>query len=171
MNTAMGLSKELTFTGTQINYYFICQRKLWFFSKQIEMEKSSDLVLLGKILHSDSYPREKKEYLIDGNIMVDFVKNEAVHEIKKSNKMEQAHIFQMLYYLYYLRQKGMNNLKGVINYPLLREKVPVELTEEKYTEIVNVLKEIRTIVEQGNPPELKKLPHCRACSYYDLCFV
>ena len=167
----MQILGNIHFTGTQINYYFVCQRKLWFFSKQIEMEKSSGLVLLGKILHNDSYPRQKKEYLIDGNIVIDFVKNEVIHEIKRSNKMEQAHIFQMLYYLYYLKGKGLEKLKGVINYPLLRNKVNVELTNDKEKELEEVLRNIQKILEHDNPPKLKKMRHCRSCSYYELCWV
>ncbi len=31
-------------TGTHINYYFICQRKLWFFSNGIQVEHTSNLV-------------------------------------------------------------------------------------------------------------------------------
>ena len=138
--------KDLHFTGTQINYYFVCKRKLWFFLHQIEMENFSDLVTLGKILHKDSYSRQYKNYLIDNQIVIDFIKNEVIHEIKKSNKLEQAHIFQMLYYLYYLKQKGLNNLKGIINYPLLRQKVSVELTLEKESELNNVLKDIKKLL-------------------------
>ncbi|MEM3192938.1 MAG: Dna2/Cas4 domain-containing protein, partial [Candidatus Parvarchaeota archaeon] len=36
------------FTGTQVNYYFVCKRKLWFFSHNIELESDSDLVLMGR---------------------------------------------------------------------------------------------------------------------------
>ncbi len=160
------------FTGTQINYYFVCQRKLWFFSKYLPMESTSDAVLIGKVLHEESYRRKTKEFMIDDKIVIDFIeKYGVINEIKKSNKMEQAHIWQMLYYLYYLKQKGMNNLKGVINYPLLREKVPIELTEEKCKELENILQGIKNIIECDNPPILRKLPHCRSCSYYELCFV
>ena len=53
--------------GTQINYYFICKTKLWLFSHNIQLEQSEN-VKLGKILHEDSFKREK-EYLIDNMIM------------------------------------------------------------------------------------------------------
>ena len=41
------LSESLHFTGTQLNYYFVCKRKLWLFSHNLEMEQSYDAVLLG----------------------------------------------------------------------------------------------------------------------------
>ena len=40
-----------------------------------------------------------------------------IHEVKLTDKMESAHEFQLLYYLYYLKQKGIENLKGQIDYP------------------------------------------------------
>lgn len=163
---------HLHFTGTQINYCFVCKRKLWYFSKYIPMESNSDMVLVGKVLHQDSYARKEKEFMIDDKIVIDFIEKDGIiNEIKKSNKMEKAHIFQMLYYLYYLKQKGLDTLKGVINYPLLREKVNVELTEDKNAELEAVMKDIKNIIAREIPPELKKLPQCKRCSYYELCFV
>jgi len=168
----MQISDNTYFTGTQINYYFVCERKLWFFSKYLVMESNSDVVLLGKVLHEDSYKRKTKEFMIDDTIVIDFVEKDGIiNEIKKSNKIEQAHIFQMLYYLYYLKGKGLTKLKGVINYPLLRNKVDVELTANKEQELEEVLKNIRKIVEQENPPRLEKMKHCKSCSYYELCWV
>jgi CRISPR-associated exonuclease Cas4 len=31
-------------TGTHINYYHICHRKLWLFANNVQMEHNSDLV-------------------------------------------------------------------------------------------------------------------------------
>lgn len=50
-------------TGTHFNYYQVCKRKLWLFANGITMEHTSDLVYEGKL----------------------------IHEIKKSDKIEQAH--------------------------------------------------------------------------------
>ena len=57
--------------GTQIDYYFICKTKLWLFSHNIQLEHQSENVKLGKILHEDSFKREK-DYLIDNLIILDF---------------------------------------------------------------------------------------------------
>ncbi|MFH1897759.1 MAG: Dna2/Cas4 domain-containing protein [Candidatus Desantisbacteria bacterium] len=56
----MGLGDQLTYTGTQVNYYLICKRKLWLFSHHLEMEATSDLVTLGKVLQEESYSRKHK---------------------------------------------------------------------------------------------------------------
>jgi len=44
-------------TGVMIYYYFICQRKLWYFANEINMEQNSELVSIGKILDETSYRR------------------------------------------------------------------------------------------------------------------
>ena len=59
--------------GTKFNYYYICKRKLWLFSKGICMESDNDRVQQGRITHEDSYKIKEvnKEKLIDGIIKID----------------------------------------------------------------------------------------------------
>ena len=162
-------SPELTYTGTQVNYYFVCKRKLWLFSHNFEMERSSDLVLLGRILHESSYPRKSKEIEL-GPIKIDFlVKGCEVHDIKRSKRIEEAHLYQMLYYLYWLKRRGII-ARGMIDYPLLRRKQAVELTEEKEKEIERVLDGIKQTLSGSTPPAIEKKSYCRKCSYYELCW-
>lgn len=162
-------SPELTFTGTQVNYYFICKRKLWLFSRNFEMERSSDLVLLGKVLHESSYPRKTKEIDL-GPIKIDFLaKGCEVHDIKRSKRIEEAHVYQMLYYLYWLKRRGVI-AKGMLDYPLLRRRQAVELTEEREKEIESVLDGIRQTLSGATPPTIEKKSYCRKCSYYELCW-
>ena len=162
-------SPELAYTGTQVNYYLVCKRKLWLFSRNFEMERSSDLVLLGKLLHESSYPRKSKEIDL-GPIKIDFLaKGCEVHDIKRSKKIEEAHVYQMLYYLYWLKKKGIG-AKGVIDYPLLRRKQAVELTEEKKKDIERVLSDIKQTLSNSAPPAVEKKSYCKKCSYYELCW-
>ena len=84
------LDQKAFFTGTQVNYYIVCPTKLWYFSHHLQMEQTSDLVSLGKLLHETTYGRIKKDVLIDSRISVDFVKKSnkiVLHEIKKSRKL------------------------------------------------------------------------------------
>ena len=160
------------YTGTQINYYFVCHRKLWLFSHGLNMEHNSDTVLMGKLIGEESYSREKKEIQIDNVISIDFIgRDRVIHEIKKSNKMEKAHEFQLLYYLYYLKQKGVENITGKIDYPKLRETVSVKLTEENEQALSEVFFKIKTIIEQKQIPEKLKISFCKKCSYYELCWI
>lgn len=160
-------SKSMLFTGTQVNYYFVCKRKLWMFSRQLNQEQTSDTVALGKLLHETSYARNRKEIEI-GPIKIDFLKGCEVHEIKKSKKIEKAHEWQLLYYLWFLKQKGIE-AKGMIDYPLLKQRVEVILTEEKENEMLKIMDGIREIISRENPPEAAKVSYCKKCSYFELC--
>lgn len=159
--------------GTQINYYFICKTKLWLFSHNIQMEQESDNVKLGKTLHENSYKKEN-EVLIDNLINVDFIKNNnpiEIHEVKKTQSMKKSHEFQLLYYIYYLKnEKGLNNIVGYLNYPENRKKIKIELTDEKEKELNDVLEDINNIIN-SNIPKPKKSRICRKCAYFEFCFA
>ena len=159
------------FTGVQINYYFVCHRELWLFSHGIQMEHTSDRVRLGKLVHESSYKRERKEIDIDGRIRLDFVETGAVlHEVKLSDKAEDAHEMQLLYYLYYLKLKGVEGLRGQIDYPKLRQTKTVELTEENKHRIEQALKDMQRIIALPRPPKVEWMKICRSCSYAELCW-
>ena len=163
------LSEELRFTGTQVNYYFVCRRKLWFFSHDLSMEEKSDVVLLGKLLHETGYKRKFKEVSL-GRIKIDFLEHGTeVHEIKRSRRIEKAHIYQLRYYLYYLKRLGVG-ASGVLNYPLLRRREEVTLTQEEENEMRQILKEMTEILALRMPPSAVKLRICKKCSYYEFCW-
>ena len=159
-------------TGVQVNYYFICKTKLWLFSHLATMEHTSDTVALGRVIHAESYSRQKREVAI-GAIKVDFIKRGSevvLHEVKKSRRMEKAHRYQMLYYLYYLKRRGVK-ARGVINYPLLRRREEVVLGEEDEEEMKRILAEIVRTVAEKQPPKPEKKRICRKCSYFEFCWV
>ncbi len=165
------LESNLTYTGTQINYYFVCKRKLWFFSHHMELENESDLVLLGKLLHEHSYLREMKEIEIE-RIKIDFIKKKGeVHEIKRSKKIERAHEYQLLYYLYFLKYYANKELRGVLNYPLLKKNVIIVLTKDKEEEMSKILSDIKAIIDLDKPPAAEWKMYCRSCAYRDLCWI
>ena len=162
----------MNITGLMVYYYFICQRKLWYFVNSINMEQNSELVETGKILDETSYGREKKCILIDNTINIDFIKNGAVlHEVKKTKAIEEAGIWQIKYYMYYLETRGVKNIKAKIDFPLLRETKEIVLESEDKTVLENVIKNIEDIASQDKPPQIINSKICKKCSYFDLCYV
>ena len=131
----------MNITGIMIYYYFICHRRLWYFANQINMEQNSELVQIGRIIDETTYSREKKQILIDNTINIDFIKNGAVlHEVKKTKSIEDAGIWQIKYYMYYLENKGVKNIQAKIDFPLLRESKEIILENNKDIELVELLK-------------------------------
>lgn len=159
-------------TGVMLYYYKVCHRKLWYFYNEIQMEDTNDDVAIGKILDEQTYKRDNKHINIDNVINIDFIRSKGVlHEIKKSKKIEEASILQVKYYLYYLKKRGVDNIKGKIDYPLLKQTIEVELKQNDIDEIEKILVDIKNIVSKEYPPIIDKKKICKACAYYELCFI
>lgn len=143
---------------------------MWFFSHNLTSEADSDLVLLGRLLHEEGYSRKFKEVSI-GRVKIDFMElgKGEIHEVKRSRRLEKAHLFQLLYYMYYLKKIGVT-VKGVLHYPLLKKTVPVELKEENLKELEGILVEMGKIAALPEPPVVEKKSFCKKCSYYELCW-
>lgn len=164
------MKKEIT--GVMIYYYEVCKRKLWYFYNEIQMEQGNENVLIGKAIEEETYKRDKKHINIDNIINIDFIRSKGIlHEVKKSKKIEEASILQVKYYLYFLKKRGVNNIKGKIDYPLLKQSIDVELLDDDIKDIEKILDDIKIIVKANNPPSLDKKKICKSCAYYDLCFI
>ena len=163
---------EERITGVMIYYYFVCKRKLWYFTHEISMEAENENVILGKLLDESSYQRGEKHINIDNVINIDFIKeHRELHEVKKSRAIEEAGIWQVKYYLYYLKQRGVKGLKAKIDYPLLKKNLLVELTQEDEVQIEQIMYDINRMKEQTVPPEFSEEKICAKCAYHDLCFI
>ena len=165
----------MTPTGTHFNYYQICRRKLWLFANGINMEHTSDTVYDGKLIHQSSYPQRAERYeeiAIEG-IKVDYfdAKRRVIHEIKRSDKVEKAHEWQVKYYIYVFERNGIEGCTGLLEYPTMRQTLPVELTDSDREEIRRMEQEITDIIESDNCPPLVKKRLCKSCSYYDFCYA
>ena len=159
-------------TGLMVYYYEVCKRKLWYFVNEIQLEENNSNVILGKLLEENTYTRDEKKINIDGVINIDFIRSKKVlHEIKKSNSIEPASLLQVQYYLYYLEKKGLIGLKGILDYPLLKKTVEVNLTDKDRENLDNIIIGIKEILRKESPPALEKKGICKKCAYFDLCFV
>lgn len=173
--TKIHMKENLTtspqFTGTQVNYYFVCHRKLWLLSRGIRMEQVSDTVFLGKILSEQSYDRRRKEIDIDGTIVLDGFDpvHKKIYEVKKSKSVKQAHIWQTKYYLYFLKQLGVE-ATAEISYPLLRKIERFELTDEDEEELQSIFNGISDVINSEKIPSIKKKTFCRKCAYFEFCW-
>lgn len=162
-------------TGTLINLYFVCHRELWLHANEIRMEHTSDLVFEGKLIHETSYPQRSAKYeeVQIGGIKVDFydAKNKVIHELKKSDKVEAAHEWQLKYYIYVFLQAGIEGVTGILEYPKLRKTDEIYLSTKDIEEIKIFEKEIGQIITSEKIPQVINNKICKKCSYYDFCYV
>lgn len=163
--------QSLKVQAIKVNYYYVCKRKLWLFDKGISMESDNDNVLEGKLIHQDAYPQfQRRETLIDNLLRIDIIQGEYVKDIKKSSKMRDCDVMQLAYYLFYLKQMGIEK-KGTINYVKERRIENIELSDELEKEVKKALVDIYEITKHKKPPAREKLPYCKSCAYYIFCFV
>lgn len=163
----------MNITGTHFNYYLICKRKLWLFANGIHMEQTSDTVYQGKLIHENTYQQRSEKYkeiTIEG-IKIDYfdARKNVVHEIKKSDKKKEAHIWQVKYYLYVLEKNGIN-ATGMLEYPKLRKTDEVLLSGPDKDYIVESANKIVEIINSEKCPERIPESKCKNCSYFDFCY-
>lgn len=162
-------------TATHIAYFHTCHRKLWLFANGIRMEQTSDLVAEGRLIGETSYPDRSTKFTeveVDG-VKIDFydARNRVVHEVKKSDKVEEAHIAQVKYYIFKLKQMGIEGVTGIIEYPKMRQREVVELKEEDEKLIGRWEDEIARITDGEVCPPVINKKICKSCSYFEFCYV
>ena len=161
-------------TGTLINYYFHCKTQCWLHANRINLEDNSEDVRIGKILHEISEEKNKKSEISIDNVKIDKLTKEYLVEIKKSDSDPEAVKWQVLLYLYKLKQKGVIK-KGKIEFIEKKRQSKkihyVELDKVNEKELLEVLAQIETLIDQKHPPEPIFESKCKKCAYYEYCFI
>jgi len=173
MPLSFEISESIRMTGTMINYYVVCPRRLWLFSRKLGWEADSELVRLGLLLHEQSFPRERKEVLIMNRIKIDHTstgENVVVHEVKSSRAHYQAARLQLLFYLREMKRLGVS-CTGELHFPRQRRRERVVLDAEGEREVEEAIEAIEQIVKNDTPPPVAPGAPCRGCSYRDYCEV
>jgi len=159
-------------TGTIVNYYFHCKTQMWLHYHKINLEDNSEDVRIGRVLHEISENRVD-EVSFEG-IKVDKITNDYVVEVKKSDSDIKAGKWQLMYYLYVLKQKGIEK-KGRLEVfeknKQDKKKFIIELTPENERKLLEILEDIQKILSNDIPPKPKFESKCRKCAYYEYCFL
>lgn len=137
------------------------------------MESTSDLVYEGKLIHENSYSRRSSNFqeIELAGIKIDYFDkiNKVVHEIKKSDSHEEAHEWQLKYYLFVLKQNGVL-ATGILEYPKLHKTQEVVLTTIDHSFISEIIEKIEIIIKSQFCPEKINKTRCKNCSYYEFCW-
>src|SRR5699024_5262705 len=131
----------------------ICQRKLWLYAKNIQLEEGHERVQAGKILHEKAYKNAQNKELEIDNIKIDAIEGNYVREVKITSKMPKSDRWQLLFYLYQLKQYGLTK-KGLISYTKEKKTEEVILTENDEKKIEEIMSQIEGIIAQSTPPSV-----------------
>lgn len=170
-------------TATHINYYILCPRKVWLFANGIQMEHTSDTVYDGKLLHETSYPQRAMKHTevalsaslhettLTGKIDFYDAGEKVVHETKRSDKAEDAHLWQLKYYLWLFELNGIPGVRGILEYPRLRQTAEVTLQDTDRSYLQQTVQQISHLLQQETCPARLRAKICKRCSYYELCYI
>ena len=160
-------------TGTLIWYYYICPREVWLMAHELNPEQDNPFIEIGRILHEDSYQREKKEITV-GNMKLDIIKKAngqtIIPEVKKSSRFEKSACMQLAFYLYRLKETEIP-VKGELLIPKEKKRIPIELNNGMEKELKKAFFEIENIISQDAPLEPVKNKFCRNCAYREFCWI
>lgn len=139
------------------------------------MEHTSDIVSEGKLIAETTYLDRARKYTeleLEG-VKIDFfdAKNKVVHEVKKSDKMEEAHFAQVKYYLYILNKNGIEKPSAILEYPKLKQRETIDWDNTIIESCQAWEKEVEKIVNLTVCPPTINAKICKSCSYYELCYV
>lgn len=176
----------LFITATLFNYHLICSRKSWLHHHGIRMEQESEAVAMGKLLDESSYGREKKQISVaaespQGISLVGLIdranlREGVLHETKKGRACEEAHVWQVRFYLWLLSLNGVRRANGGtftgrIDYPALRRTETVALTAEHEQQLAAWTTELQHVLQQPTPPpRISQRKFCRKCAFEELCY-
>ncbi|SDG29697.1 CRISPR-associated exonuclease, Cas4 family [Fontibacillus panacisegetis] len=161
-------------TGTMVNYYVHCRRQCWLFANGMNFEDDSEDVRIGKVLHElKNESKSGREIAIEG-IKVDKLTDQYVTEFKKSDSDIEATKWQTIYYMYVLKQKGMDR-KGSIQFMERNRQdsttISLELDEETEQHMISMLEEMEQYLDQDQPNPAVLDKKCKRCAYYAYCFL
>lgn len=160
-------------TGTLINYYFHCLRQCYLHAHRLNLEDNSEDVRIGKVLHEINEEKSKQAEIKIDNVKLDKITKDYLTELKKSDSDPEAVKWQVLLYLYKLKQKGIIR-KGKIEYAEKnRNEKPeiLELDDANEKELLAVLERIEELISAPTPPPAKLESKCKKCAYYEYCFI
>lgn len=160
--------------GTLINYYFHCKRQCYLHGNRLNLEDNSEIVKIGKALHKEKAAKSSNSEIMIDNICLDRLTSEYLTEIKKSDADEEACKWQLLYYLFVLKQKGIER-KGKLEFIEKNKSgnriMIMELTEELEEQLLHYIDEIEKLLLEEEIPEAIKKKCCNQCAYYEYCYI
>ena len=162
-------------TGTLISYYFYCHRRLWLHANDIKLEDNSEDVSMGVLIEESAYSQRSEKYkqIELGPIKIDFFdwQNKIIHEVKKSSKFHETHIWQIKYYIYIMEKAGIKGVTGILEYPTERKKENVFLSQPDRIRIDELKNEITQIIQSERCPPVLNNHKCKNCAYNDFCYA
>ena len=160
-------------TGTLIWYAMICPREVWLMAHEIEPDEGDTRLQWGRFLSEMSYPRSRRREIALPGMKLDLIERHGpqvvVAEVKASSRFVEAARMQVLFYLWRLREMGVE-AEGELRFPKERRREQVVLDAEAEAQLCAVMQRVEAVMQQPTPPPARRIHYCRACAYREFCW-
>jgi CRISPR-associated exonuclease Cas4 len=163
-------------TASLISQYLHCPREWRLFFHNLKTEHTSQTVAIGKYYHESRHEDKPHTEIEFDGIKIDQIQWDTVIEYKKAKTHPESARYQLLFYLYKLKQKGIIKT-GKIIFKENTWSILVELDEQSESDLLCKIEEMKTVFAQENPPAIllnsqgKPDKTCKGCSYFDFCHL
>jgi len=165
------INSLLSLTYVMMQYYYVCERELWFESRNVEIDRENASVARGTRVDESLYGERSQENLRLGMIALDLLEDGRVVEVKPSSTLTEPARMQLSYYLWYLDRVLGVEREGVLAHPTERRREDVSLNDDRREKVESAIRGIHAIVTADSPPEATEKPYCESCAYHDFCWV
>lgn len=159
--------------GSLVQAYQICPRQAWLMSRQICPDEDNVYLQLGRLIGAQSFGRERKEVRLE-HLCIDLVRRGGrdfvIGEVKKSSRAREAARMQLAFYLYELREMGME-AEGELLFPEERRRERVVLDESLARQVEELKARILALIAQDQAPLPEKIRFCGKCAYAEFCWA
>ncbi|MGQ9712945.1 MAG: CRISPR-associated protein Cas4 [Desulfotomaculales bacterium] len=167
------MGAEVRVVGSFIQAYLICPRQVWLMSRQICPDEDNVYLELGRLIGAQAYGRERKEVRLE-HLSIDLVRRGGrdfiVGEVKKSSRAREAARMQLAFYLYELREMGIE-AEGELLFPEERRRERLILDENLAREVENLKARVLALIYRDQAPPPEKSRFCGKCAYAEFCWA
>lgn len=156
-------------TGVMMQYYHVCERELWFESRNLEIDRENPTVVRGTRVDDTAYSGNRRNLSL-GMIALDLLEDGRVVEVKPSSSLTEPATMQLAYYLWYLERVAGIEKDGVLAHPRERNRESIELTDKRADKVEDAIRGIHDVVSRETPPPAEEKPFCDSCAYHDFCW-
>lgn len=160
-------------TGTLVWYSMICEREVWLMAHELEPDRDDARLEWGRFLGEMSYPRSRKREINLPGMKLDIVESHGtrivVGEVKASSRFVEATRMQMLFYLWRLRESGVE-AEGELRFPRERRRMRIVLNASAEADLRHVIERVEAIMQRPFPPPARRIAYCRTCAYREFCW-
>lgn len=167
------MGPEVRVVGSYVQAYLICPRQVWLMSRQICPDEDNVYLELGRLIGAQAYGRERKEVRLE-HLSIDLVRRGGrdfiVGEVKKSSRAREAARMQLAFYLYELREMGIE-AEGELLFPDERRRERLILDDSLARQVEELKIRVLTLIYRDQPPPPEKIHFCNKCAYAEFCWA